>query len=99
MQSIQNIEPRIFDDKAAAIYCGRSVSWMRNNRYDDIKRIDNGKQPLGPRWIRQGRNIRYYREDLDSWLDSFKEGQPCGWKDAREYRDTSGLKYQRGSAT
>jgi len=94
MKAVQHIDPRVFDDKAAAIYCGKSVSWMRNTRYDDQRRIAEGKPPIGAKWIKQGRSIRYYREDLDTWLDRFKEGQPDGWQDSQAYQDTSGLKHQ-----
>ena len=72
MHATQKIEPRVFDDDSGGIYIGKSRSWIRNARSDDQKRIADGMPPKGPTGVKIGRLIRYYREDLDAWLDSFK---------------------------
>ena len=73
MKAVNQIEPRVFDTDGAAAYIGKSPSFIRNGRYEDLQRIKEGKPPKHPCWVMQGRNVRYYREDLDAWLDSFKD--------------------------
>lgn len=91
MQSTQKIEPRIFDDRGAAKYDGFSVSWHKSTRYTDRKRIANGEEPIGPKWTKIGRNIRYFREDLDKWLTSLHDRTHPAWQSDFE-SDTHGLK-------
>lgn len=93
MKTVQRIEPRAYDTQGAATYCGKSMSSIRNTRYEDMDRIKEGKSPKGPQWVMQGRNIRYYKEDLDTWLDSFKEQDNPAW-DYHFQSDTTHLKNQ-----
>jgi hypothetical protein len=51
----------------AAIYIGRSVSWLRKKR---LRGVDDPGDP-GPRYLKtNGGSAIYLREDLDGWLDS-----------------------------
>jgi len=59
-------EQRAFTERGAAKYVGRSVYFMRDCR------IGRAGVP-GPAYIKVGRSVAYLREDLDAWLDSFKE--------------------------
>lgn len=55
---------RVYKEAEAAEYVGMSRAWLRATRGD------NG--PDGPEFVRIGRAIRYFREDLDAWLDDMK---------------------------
>ncbi len=61
----------------AAIYIGRSVSWLRKKR---LRGADDLGDP-GPRYLKTaGGAAIYLREDLDAWLDSLDErtaGRPA----------------------
>lgn len=63
---------RAFREKEAAEYIGMSRSYLAQDRM-------NGSIPgrvPGPRHIKVGsRSVRYCIEDLDDWLDQFKEGE------------------------
>ncbi|MDL2264471.1 hypothetical protein LJC31_07460 [Synergistaceae bacterium OttesenSCG-928-I11] len=51
----------------AAIYIGRSRSFLRSCRHEGKK----GKRPRGPKYTRDSeRSIRYPVEELDKWLAS-----------------------------
>ena len=93
MKTVPSIQPRVFDIAGAAIYIGKSTSFVRNGRYEDMERIKEGKPRKYPRWTMQGRNVRYYREDLDAWLDSFKDHSNETW-DTGFHSDTAHLKNQ-----
>lgn len=62
-----NVEKRAFTEIEASEYIGMSRSYLRQSRMDG----QLGKRKPAPRFIRIGRSIRYLREDLDQWLDSF----------------------------
>ena len=94
MKTLRQIEPRVFDTEGAAAYIGKSPSFVRNGRYEDLQRIKEGKPPKHPCWVMQGRNVRYYREDLDAWLDSFKDQYNPGW-DYNFQSNTAHLKNQK----
>jgi len=93
MKTVPSIQPRVFDIPGAAIYISKSPSYVRNERYADMERIENDEPPKGPKWVMQGRNVRYYREDLDAWLDSFKDQSNPAW-DYNFQSDTTHLKNQ-----
>lgn len=93
MKEEPQFEPRVFDSDNAGRYTNRSTSSIRNLRYEDMEREKEGKPPKGPRWVMQGRNVRYYREDLDAWLDSFKEQGNTAW-DYNFQSNTTHLKNQ-----
>ncbi len=54
----------------AAEYIGMSVSFLRQSRMDGVR---ENRTP-GPRWVKLGRRaVRYLIEDLDSWLESYRQ--------------------------
>lgn len=94
MKVVPQIEARVFDTEGAGTYVGKSASFIRNGRYEDIERIKEGKPLKYPRWVMQGRNVLYYREDLDDWLDSFKDQSNPAW-DYSFQPDTKHLKNKK----
>ena len=66
----QKIEKRSLRSREAAIYIGMSDSFLRQSRMDG----DRENRTPAPPYIRIGRRaIRYLREDLDFWLEQFRE--------------------------
>ncbi len=68
---------RVLREPAAADYCGFSAEWLRKLRDADRKRMESGAPIQGPQWVQIGepgkrQSIRYLREDLDSWVDSWR---------------------------
>lgn len=61
---------RALPEKDAAEYVGFSVFYLRECRI--------GRLGPGPRYIKIGRSVRYLREDLDAWLDAFKDRRDRG---------------------
>tara|TARA_R110002072_G_scaffold301521_1_gene481445 strand:+ start:2333 stop:2530 length:198 start_codon:yes stop_codon:yes gene_type:complete len=65
------MEQKVFTEKEAAFYLRVSRSYLAQDRM-------NGKLPnrtQGPRFIKFGKSIRYLREDLDNWLQQFRQDQ------------------------
>jgi len=60
-------QARAVSELEAAKYIGMSRSYLAQSRMDGKR--DN-RTPAPP-FIKIGRSVRYLREDLDSWLDSF----------------------------
>jgi hypothetical protein len=71
---MSNVAPRLLDDQQAGDYIGFSQSFMRNQRYAEVKRIAVGEQPIAPHHIRVGRRIRYTIESLDAWIAAVTAG-------------------------
>jgi predicted DNA-binding transcriptional regulator AlpA len=59
------MKKRAYKDTEAAYYTGYSRHYLRECR--------NGRLGPGPKYIKIGRTVRYLQEDLDDWLDSFKQ--------------------------
>ena len=91
---MQQIQPRVFDSKGAAAYINFSLSFIKNTRLDDVKRLESGEPIHGPEWRKVGRHIKYFREDLDAWLTAIHEGNHPAWAASDFQPDTSGLKHQ-----
>ena len=54
----------------AAEYIGMSVSFLRQSRMDGMR---ENRTP-GPKWVKLGRrSVRYLIEDLDGWLESYRQ--------------------------
>jgi hypothetical protein len=66
------IAPRALREHDAATYLGFSSSYLRNQRVADRRAIAKGQPVQGPRWVHIGTAVRYLREDLDAWIDSFR---------------------------
>jgi len=65
----QGFVPKDLNEKDAARYIGRSVSFMRSCRYGERK----GMRDKGPRYTRDSeRCIRYPVKELDKWLTNRK---------------------------
>ena len=58
---------RALSTKEAASYIGRSMSFLTHGRING--ELQN-RTPTPP-FVKQGRNIVYLIEDLDTWLESF----------------------------
>jgi hypothetical protein len=69
-----SIAPRDLDEKDAAKYIGRSVSFLRDCRYGGKNK---GKR-RGPKYTRVSqRCIRYPIHELDKWLESCRLYDTC----------------------
>lgn len=65
---------RGYSTAEAAIYLGRSVSWLRKKR---LRGIADPGDP-GPRYLKtEGGSTIYLREDLDAWLDQLAARSAC----------------------
>ena len=65
---MNKIEKRGFTEREAANYIGMSPSYLRQDRANGIR---ENRTP-GPPYIKAGRNIRYLKEDLDAWLETYR---------------------------
>lgn len=62
-----NVEKRLFTEQEASHYICMSRSFLRQARMDGKL----GKRTPAPRFIKIGRAVRYLKDDLDTWLESF----------------------------
>lgn len=71
MQRQQSVnEPaRALSEREAGQYIGMSRSFLAQSRMDGHR----GSRTSAPPFIKIGRSVRYLREDLDLWLDSFNK--------------------------
>ena len=60
---------RAFAEADAAEYIGMSRSFLRQSRMDG----EREKRTPGPKWVKLGRSVRYLIEDLDAWLESYRQ--------------------------
>jgi len=66
MRAHQTTSKRGYATAEAAVYIGRSASWLRKKR---LRGVDDPGDP-GPRWLKtDGGSAIYLKEDLDAWLD------------------------------
>lgn len=66
----QTTPKRGYSTGEAAVYIGRSVSWLRKKR---LRSVDDPGDP-GPRFLKtEGGSAIYLREDLDAWLDGLAQ--------------------------
>jgi predicted DNA-binding transcriptional regulator AlpA len=69
-----NDNKRVFSEIETSQYIGMSRSFLRQARMDGNR--DN--RTSAPPFIKIGRSVRYLKEDLDQWLDSFfKQSHLC----------------------
>jgi predicted DNA-binding transcriptional regulator AlpA len=62
---------RALTEAQAAQYIQFSRSFLRQSRMDG----DRENRTPGPKWIKCGkRSVRYLRDDLDTWLEQFRQG-------------------------
>jgi len=62
-----DVVKRAFTEIETAEYIGMSRSYLRQARMEGNR---NNRTPA-PKFIKVGRAVRYLKEDLDNWLDSF----------------------------
>ncbi|AEP29102.1 hypothetical protein [Brumicola nitratireducens] len=65
---------RAFSEQEASEYISMSRSFLRQSRMDGQRT----NRTSAPPFIKIGRSIRYMKDDLDSWLDSFQRLQHLG---------------------
>lgn len=65
--STQQDQPRALTEQEACNYISMSRSFLAQSRMDGQR----AGRTLAPPFIKIGRSVRYLREDLDRWLDSF----------------------------
>ena len=61
------VDKRSYTEKEASLYINMSRSYLRQARMEGNREV----RTSAPRFIKIGRAVRYLREDLDAWLDSF----------------------------
>lgn len=67
------VQKRGFTEAQTETYTGFSRSYLRQARMNGCR---EGHIP-GPPWVKCGtRSIRYLKEDLDQWLESFPKHEP-----------------------
>lgn len=62
-----NIVKRALTEIETAEYIGMSRSFLRQARMEGNRE----RRTPAPKFIKVGRSVRYIKDDLDSWLDSF----------------------------
>ena len=68
--NVHNPQKRSYTEEEASIYTGMSRSFLRQSRMNGTLE----ERVPGPIYIKVGsRAIRYLKEDLDAWLDTFSK--------------------------
>ena len=62
--------PHALTEQQAAQYLSMSRSFLRQGRMNGDR---DGRTPSPP-FLKIGRSIRYLKEDLDTWLEQFRQG-------------------------
>lgn len=69
-----DVVQRVLTEIETSQYIGMSRSYLRQARMEGNR---DSRTPAPP-FIKIGRSVRYLREDLDNWLDSFfKQSHLC----------------------
>ena len=68
------LSARALTEREAGAYIGMSRSFLAQSRMDGKR--DN--RTSAPPFIKIGRSVRYLREDLDVWLNSFSKLEHLG---------------------
>ena len=76
-----NLAKRALSEKETFDYIGMSRSFLRQSRMEG----NRATRTPAPPFLKIGRSVRYLREDLDNWLDSFSKltnliGEVCNGK-------------------
>lgn len=58
---------RSFTEKEASEYIGMSCSFLRQDRMNGLRK----NRTPGPNFVRIGRTVRYLKEELDIWLETY----------------------------
>jgi len=62
---MEQIAPKLVDEKTAARYIGFSPIWLRKGRCEG--------NPNTPAFVRVGRSIRYCMDDLNAFVQAHRE--------------------------
>jgi predicted DNA-binding transcriptional regulator AlpA len=74
MTTQNNTVKRVLSEIETSQYIGMSRSFLRQARMEGHR---DSRTPAPP-FIKIGRSVRYLKEDLDNWLDSFfKQSHLC----------------------
>ena len=65
-----DIQQKALTEAQAAQYVAMSRSYLRQDRMNGKR---EGRTP-GPAFLKIGRSVRYLKEDLDKWLEQFRQG-------------------------
>jgi predicted DNA-binding transcriptional regulator AlpA len=60
---------RALKEPEAAQYLSMSISFLRQSRMDGIRE----HRTPGPAFVKIGRAVRYLKEDLDHWLETYRQ--------------------------
>ena len=72
------MEKKVFKEAEAASYICMSRSFLAQDRaYGTL-----ANRTSGPKFIRIGRAIRYLKDDLDNWLESYRREKISFFKDS-----------------
>jgi len=71
-----DVVKRALSEIETAEYIGMSRSFLRQSRMEGNR---ENRTPAPP-FIKIGRAVRYMKDDLDNWLDSFSRMQHLGQK-------------------
>lgn len=84
------VMPPVLAERDAGTYLGRSSSWMRKRRFDDLAAIRRGERPSGPMWILVESSICYRVRDLDEWIETTAvERGACEFRGHRSASDAA----------
>ncbi|MFT4849272.1 MAG: putative DNA-binding transcriptional regulator AlpA [Sediminicola sp.] len=75
-----NIQARALSEIETAEYIGMSRSFLRQSRMEGNR---ENRTPAPP-FIKIGRAVRYIKDDLDNWLNSFYRMEHLGQKPVRD---------------
>lgn len=64
---------RGFTEQEAAQYIGMSRSFLRQDRMNGFRK----QRTPGPNFVKIGKSVRYLKEDLDAWLESYRITRSC----------------------
>jgi hypothetical protein len=73
---VREVEPIVLPEDEAGRAIGKSGTWMRTERKASATRIEQGLEPLGPRWVLIGSSIFYEVAELRAWIS--RHAVPCG---------------------
>lgn len=54
---------------------GLSPEWTNKTRKEDMRRKEQGEEPLGPKWVKVGSRVIYPVEELKRFIDRLMEEQ------------------------
>ena len=62
------MQKHVLTEKEAAAYINMSVSYLQKDRMNGALK----NRAPGPAYLKIGRSVRYFKDDLDIWIQDFK---------------------------